>query len=40
MLCVDSEPNAREFEAFRFDLQQQVVHGHVHHSLSQQKGSL
>ena len=40
MLCVYSEPNAREFEAFRFDLQQQVVHGHVHHSLSQQKGSL
>ncbi len=34
------EPNAREFETFRLDLQQQVVHRHVHHPLPQQKRSL
>ena len=34
------EPNAREFEAVRLDLQQQVVRRHLHHPLPQQEGSL
>ena len=32
-----SEPNAREHEAVRLHLQQQVVHGHLHHPLPQQE---
>ena len=35
-----SEPNAREFEIVRLDLQQQVVRRHLHHPLPQQEGSL
>lgn len=36
----DDEPNARVSEAVRLDLQQQVVHGHVHHPLLEQEGPL
>ena len=33
-----SEPDARESETVRLDLQQQVVYGHVHNPLPQQEG--
>lgn len=35
-----SESNARISEVVRLDLQQQVVHGHVDHSVPEQEGSL
>ena len=34
------EPHAREFEALRLDLQQQVVRRHLHHPLPQQERSV
>lgn len=35
-----SEPNAREYEAVRQHLQQQMVHGDLHHPVSQQERSV
>ena len=35
-----TEPNARIAEAFRLNLQQQVVHRHLHHPLPEQEGPL
>jgi len=39
MMTKCAESNGGKHEAVWFHLQQQVVHGHFHHSLSQQKGS-
>ncbi len=35
-----TEPHARESEAVRLDMQQQVVRRHLHHPLPEQEGSL
>ncbi len=39
-LLLLSEPNAGEFEAFRLNLQQQMVHRHIHYPLPQQERSV
>ncbi|XP_062842746.1 guanine nucleotide-binding protein G(i) subunit alpha-2a isoform X1 [Trichomycterus rosablanca] len=39
-LCALTEPHAREHEALRQHLQQQVVHRDLHHPLPQQEGSV
>ena len=39
-LSLSPEPYDGEYEAVRFHLQQQVVHGYIHHPLLKQEGSL
>jgi len=39
-VCLSVESNAGKSQVVRLHLQQQVVHGHVHHSLPQQERSV